>query len=78
MSKNLVIQGSEFYTKKESLKKVKVDTVNWNVYYIDDKTNEKWIEEYLYPERQAGGPPQLRLMDKFPWELTCNRCFKTP
>jgi len=68
MEKDLVIKGSDFYTKKESLKQVKVDNVNWNVYYIDEKTNEKWIEEYLYPEMQAGGPPQLRLIEKFPWE----------
>lgn len=68
MGKDIVIKGAEFYVKKESLKEIKVDKGNWNAYYIDEKTSEKWIEEYLNPEMQAGGPPQLRLIDKFPWE----------
>ncbi len=59
---------NELYKKQETLKEVKVDSVNWVTYYLDEQTGEKWIEERLYPEMQAGGPPQLRLIDKFPWE----------
>lgn len=64
---NHVIQGEEFYKKKETLKKLKVD--NWVIYYLDETTGEKWIEEYPFSEMQGGGPPQLRLIDKFPWDL---------
>lgn len=60
--------GVELYSKIDTLKIVKVDAVNWVTYYSDDQTNEKWIQEYLYPEVQGGGAPQLRLIDKFPWE----------
>lgn len=68
MKNDVIIKGVDFYVKRDTLKEVKVDKVNWNAYYIDERTNEKWIEEYLYPEMQAGGPPQLRLIEKFPWE----------
>lgn len=63
-----IIKGQEFYSKKGTLKKVKTDSDNWNIYYLDETTGEKWIQEYPYSEMQAGGPPQLRLINKFPWE----------
>ena len=56
------------YKKIATLNEVKTDVVNWVNYFLDENTGEKWIEERLYPEMQAGGPPQLRLIDKFPWE----------
>jgi len=58
----------ELYKKVATLHLVKIDAVNWVTYYLDEITGEKWIEEHLYPEMQAGGPPQLRLIEKFPWE----------
>lgn len=63
-----IIKGEEFYKKIAQLQEVKTDVNNWKTYYIDKTTNEKWVEEYPYPEMQAGGPPQLRLIEKFPWE----------
>ena len=65
---NIILKGDDFYRKKNGLKELKIDSDNWVTYYMDEKSGEKWIEEYLYPERQGGGPPQLRLIDKFPWE----------
>lgn len=64
----VIIYGDDFYRKRELLEKVRVDAVNWLVYYIDNSTGEKWVEEYIYPEMQGGGPPQLRLINLFPWE----------
>jgi len=58
----------EFYKKIKELQQIKIDSDNWVTYYLDNKTNEKWIEERIYSEMQAGGPPQLRLIGKFPWE----------
>jgi len=63
-----VIKGELMYQKINALKVEKIDSKNWLTYYIDEATNEKWIKEYLYPEMQGGGPPQLRRIDKFPWE----------
>jgi len=63
-----IIKGEGFYVKKASLKQIRIDSVNWMTYYIDEKTNEKWVEEYPYAEMQGGGPPQLRLIQIFPWE----------
>jgi hypothetical protein len=65
---NIVLRGNELNEKKSFLKKVKVDNVNWKVYYIDEEGNEKWVEEYPYSEMHGGGPPELRLIEKFPWE----------
>jgi hypothetical protein len=66
--KHTVLKGNELNEKKSSLKKIEVDKINWKIYYIDEKRDEKWVEEYPYQEMQAGGPPQLRLIEKFPWE----------
>ncbi len=54
--------------KRAQLKKVKVDTVNWIVYYIDELSGEKWMEEYPYSEMQGGGPTQFSTISEFPWE----------
>jgi hypothetical protein len=58
--------GKDFYDKRDKLKLVKKS--GWEIYYIDETTGEKWIEEYLHGEMHGGGPPQLRLLHKFPWE----------
>lgn len=68
---NHIIQGEEFYKKRDTLKKLKVDNVNWVVYYFDEVNSEKWIEEYPFSEMQGGGPPQLRQLNYFPWEEIC-------
>ena len=60
--------GTEFYKKIEYLKKIKVDSDNWLIYYFDELNNEKWVEEYPHAELNGGGIPQLRLIEKFPWE----------
>ncbi len=68
MDKEIILTGTEFYLKKETLKKVEVDKENWIIFYVDEINREKWIEEYSFHEMQAGGFPQLRLLEKFPWE----------
>lgn len=67
--KNKIIVGEDFYKKREALKKIKVEASNWVVYYLDELNGEKWIEEYPLSQMQGGGPPQLRLINKFPWEI---------
>jgi hypothetical protein len=64
-----IIQSGVLMDKKTStLKEVKVDSINWAIYYFDEKNGEKWVEEYPFAYLQAGGPTQLRLIEKFPWE----------
>lgn len=65
----IIIVGEDFYRKKALLEKVKVDAVNWVVYYIDNSTGEKWVEEYPHSEMHGGGAPQLRRINFFPWEV---------
>ena len=65
---NVITSGDEMESKIASMKKVKVDSDNWFIYYIDEMSNEKWVKEFPHAELQAGGPPRLRLIDKFPWE----------
>jgi len=62
----IIIVGEEFYKKREQLKLIR--QLNWENFYLDETTNEKWIEEFPHSEMHGGGPPQLRLIDKFPWE----------
>ena len=63
-----IIKGIELESKEIQLIKVKTDSINWVVYYLDETTNEKWVKEYPQSENHGGGFPQLRLIDKFPWE----------
>jgi len=63
-----IIKGIELESKEIQLKKVKTDSINWLVYYLDETTNEKWVKEYTHSEYHGGGFPQLRLIHKFPWE----------
>jgi hypothetical protein len=63
---NKIITGEEFYRKRTQLKLV--EQVNWENYYLDEVTGEKWIEEFPQSEMHGGGIPQLRLLGKFPWE----------
>jgi hypothetical protein len=62
-----ILKGDELSIKKTLLQKVRIDA-NWVVYYLDEKKNEKWVEEYPHSEMHGGGPPQLRLIEKFPWD----------
>jgi hypothetical protein len=61
-----ILTGKAFYSKRDSLKLVKVG--NWESFYFDEDSKEKWIVEYPYGYMHAGGPPQLRKLEKFPWE----------
>lgn len=51
---------------------MKVDSINWKTYYVDEKTGEKWMEEYPFAEAHGGGPPQLRLINEFPPNANIN------
>lgn len=66
MKEGKIISGEIFYVKIKQLHLVK--QLNWENYYLDQNSGEKWVEEYPNSSLQGGGPPQLRLIDKFPWE----------
>jgi hypothetical protein len=61
-----ILTGKEYYEKINQLKLIK--QLNWENYYLEENTGKKWIEEYPKSEMHGGGPPQLRLLQKFPWE----------
>ena len=64
-----IIESGEILEEKlKGLKKIKIDVENWETFFLDELTREKWVEEFPYGYLQAGGPPQLRLLEKFPWE----------
>jgi hypothetical protein len=67
MDKPILIR-SEMDFKLNLLKEIKVDTVNWLTYYIDGDSLENWVKEYHHSEYHGGGAPQLKKLDKFPWE----------
>lgn len=57
MAEATVIRGDSFYEKRKKLKLVK--QLNWENYYEDEETKEKWVEEYPQSSLQGGGEPQL-------------------
>jgi len=66
--KQTILLGALLNNKIENLKQVKVDSINWEVFYLDTLTNEKWVKQYPLSEMHGGGAPILKLIDKFPWE----------
>jgi hypothetical protein len=66
MQEIVILTGEEFYEKQKRLTLVK--QLNWENYYIDERTGEKWLQEYPNSRLHGGGPPQLRLVEKFPWD----------
>jgi hypothetical protein len=70
MGQPIILEGEMLYKKIQTLKQLKVDHEHWTVYYADEVNGDKWIKEYPNSELHGGGPPQLRLIEKFPWETT--------
>lgn len=65
---NIINDIDEIERKLSTFTEVRVDPTNWNIYYIEESTGEKWQKEYPNSEHHGGGAPQLRKIDKFPWE----------
>ncbi len=63
---DLILTGVDLYKKLNTLQEKFIDKENWLVFYTDKETGEKWVKEYPYAEMHGGGPPQLRLIKKFP------------
>lgn len=59
--------GEEASEKAATLKEVKKSADGWDTYYIDEKTNEKFIMLYLESHLQGGGPPRLIKLSDFPF-----------
>ena len=67
-TKATILSGTLLHEKIETLKEVKVDSTNWEVFYLDTSINEKWVKEYPHSEMHGGGAPVLKRIEKFPWE----------
>ena len=63
-----ILTGKELRDKITILEKVKVDSTNWLVYYIDCKNKEKWVKRFPNSEYHGGGIAELVEIEKFPWE----------
>ncbi len=70
MSHELILEGEEMLKKIQTLKKIKADGENWRIYYVDEVNGDKWVEEYPESAYHGGGPAQLKLIEKFPWEVS--------
>jgi hypothetical protein len=69
--RDLILKDEELIAKEEILKKIANDKTGWFTYFIDRDSN-RWIKEYINSEYHGGGNPQLRLIEKFPWEESRN------
>ena len=67
-NRKTILSGTLLDNKVETLRQVKVDSINWLVFYLDTMTNEKWVKEYPHSEMHGGGAPILKQIEKFPWE----------
>ena len=70
MNGKLILEGEEMFEKMQTLKQIEVDAENWLTFYIDEINGDKWVKEYPESEYYGGGAPQLKLLKKFPWEIT--------
>lgn len=67
-NQDIILSGALQDEKINSLKEVKVDSINWKIFYLDPLSGEKWIKEYPNSEMHGGGPSILRRIEKFQWE----------
>ncbi|MBC7873666.1 MAG: hypothetical protein H7Y01_06710 [Ferruginibacter sp.] len=64
----MILEGVLMFEKIKTLKQIKIDGENWLIYYVDEINGDKWVKEYPESEYHGGGPAQLKLVEKFPWE----------
>ena len=64
----IILSGFDLYSKIETLRQIKVDPVNWEVFYLDEVSGQKWVKQHPHSEMQGGGAPVIKLLSKFPWE----------
>lgn len=70
MNHTIVLEGEIMYEKIQKLKQLKIDGENWLTFYVDDANGDKWVQEYPHSAYHGGGSSQLKLLDKFPWEIS--------
>jgi len=61
-------EGIEYYRIIEKLVEIKSEEDGWVTYFLDEKTNEKWIREYPNSDLHGGGSATLTQLEFFPWE----------
>ena len=57
-ARELVGEAAVEYAKR--LRKVMVNPQTWDVEYVDDATDERWVLDYPRSDLHGGGPPRLR------------------
>jgi hypothetical protein len=51
-------EAIEFAQRK--LREVRVDSERWEVEYVDEVSDERWLLDYPHSGEQGGGSPRLR------------------
>ncbi|MFH1149060.1 MAG: Imm27 family immunity protein [Actinomycetota bacterium] len=64
MSRDELTGNEALRYREEHLTKVRVDSNNWAIEYVDEKTGERWIMDFPQGYLQGGGPPRLRKIGK--------------
>lgn len=55
-----VLRGAEAIQFSKTLDVLEVRADSWEIVYFDDRTGEKWIQDYPQSEQHGGGSPRLR------------------
>ena len=63
---NNILRGKELNAKLKSLTEAGGDE-DWNIYYVDPE-GAKWCKSYPNSGYHGGGEPELRQVEKFPWD----------
>lgn len=64
-SSGSTLVGKELHKKMSSLKEVGGE--NWVIYYLEEN-GSKWCKYWPNAEYHGGGAPELKEIERFPWE----------
>src|SRR5690349_20797746 len=63
---HIILYGQFMQQKIQKLKEIGTNVKEFQVYYLDEASDEKWIKEYT--EMNNKDSAQLRKIDQFPFE----------
>ena len=59
VNRQFIVNRAKIEVKRKTLQQTSVESDGWEIHYIDQTTNEKWIEYRMEPEYHGGGYPIL-------------------
>ena len=54
-----IVNKDQIGAKRKTLKQISIESDGWEIHYLDQSNNERWVEYRMEPEYHGGGYPLL-------------------